>query len=304
MAIVIARSNIIWHNTAMKNKLPAVVSFIVSKVEAGQQLQVFLANRLAISRRAAKKMLDERRVWVNRRSVWMAQHSLRVGDTIEVPKAELKRQALEAPPPKLRLLYEDADYLIIDKPAAMLSVGEGSAEELLRTQSAKATLRAVHRLDRDTTGCLLVATSDEAFEAAVQVFKTRRVTKIYHAVVYGVFKRASSTIRQELDGERAVSHVQREASSDDASFLRIRIETGRTHQIRRHLAQLRSPILGDREHGVKFARDPRLLTIPRQMLHASDLELLHPLQRGVKLQAHSPLPADFRRCLKLFEMGK
>ncbi|MDR2850153.1 MAG: RNA pseudouridine synthase, partial [Verrucomicrobiota bacterium] len=76
------------------------------------------------------------------------------------------------------------------------------------------------------------------------------------------------------------------------------------HQIRRHLALMRFPVLGDREHGVKFARDPRLLTVPRQMLHASGLELPHPLTLGKTLKAHSPLPADFRRCLKLFEMGK
>jgi 23S rRNA pseudouridine1911/1915/1917 synthase len=130
------------------------------------------------------------------------------------------------------------------------------------------------------------------------------VTKIYHAIVFGAYDRNASTVDQELDGERAVSHIHREAMSKDATFLKVRIETGRTHQIRRHLAAIRHPVLGDREHGVKFARDPRLLTIPRQMLHASGLELPHPMASGKTFKAHSPLPADFRRCLKLFDMGK
>jgi 23S rRNA pseudouridine1911/1915/1917 synthase len=165
-------------------------------------------------------------------------------------------------------------------------------------------IQAVHRLDRDTSGCLMFAKTTVAFNAAVELWKTRRVTKIYQAIVWGAFDRGKSTIDQELDGDRAVSHLTREAISKDATFLKVRIETGRTHQIRRHLASIRHPILGDREHGVKFARDPRLLTIPRQMLHACGIEMPHPMISNKTLKAHSPLPADFRRCLKLFDMGK
>ena len=281
-------------------KSAAVTSFVVSKVEAGKSLQDFLSVKLSLSKRAAKNLMDDRAVWVNRKSVWMAHHTLRQGDTVEVPSA--RKSKVEAPT-KIRVLVEDEQYLVADKPSGMLAVGEGSAEELLRVQTGLASLQAVHRLDRDTTGCLLFAKNAAAFNAAVAVFKTRRVIKIYHAIVYGTFDRPASTIDQELDGERAVSHIQREAVSKDASFLKVRIETGRTHQIRRHLASIRHPVLGDKEHGVKFVRDPRLLTIPRQMLHASGLELPHPMLPGT-LKAHSPLPADFRRCLKLFDMGK
>jgi RluA family pseudouridine synthase len=290
----------------MKAKSSAVLSYVVSKVEAGQPLQVFLSLKLSVSKRVAKTLLDERVVWVNRRCVWMTHHTLHQGDTVEVPAAcqPKSKASVPAPAAKIRVLVEDDYYLVADKPSGMLSVGEGSAEEILRAQTQQPGLKAVHRLDRDTTGCLLVAKSAAAFDAAVAVFKTRRVTKQYQAIVFGRFDRSSSTIDQALDGERAVSHIQREASSKDASFLNVKIETGRTHQIRRHLASIRHPVLGDREHGVKFARDPRLLTIPRQMLHASGLELPHPLMSGKTLKAHSPLPADFRRCLKLFDMGK
>ncbi|MEI7901342.1 MAG: RluA family pseudouridine synthase, partial [bacterium] len=272
-------------------------------MESGQSLQVFLSLKLSVSKRAAKNLMDARAVWVNRRSVWMAHHLLRQGDTVEVPAAHKPRDEA-VPMAKIRVLVEDDFYVVADKPSALLSVGEDSAEEVLRKQTQQPALKAVHRLDRDTTGCLLLAKSSAAFDAAVALFKTRRVSKLYQVIVSGKFERSASTVNQELDGERAVSHIQREAVSKDASFLQVKIETGRTHQIRRHLASIRHPVLGDREHGLKFARDPRLLTIPRQMLHASGLEMPHPMIVGKTLKAHSPLPADFRRCLKLFEMGK
>jgi len=283
-------------------KETAITAHIVSKLDADRTLQVFVAAKLAVSKRAAKNLLDDRKVWVNRRCVWMAHHTLRQGDTVEIAAAPNPEQ--KNAPPKLRTLVEDAHYLVADKPSGMLSSGEDSVEELLRVQTGLQGLQAVHRLDRDTTGCLLLAKSAAAFDAAVAIFKTRRVTKIYQVIVWGKFARNASTLTDELDGERAVSHLQREAFSDDASFLKVRIETGRTHQIRRHLSSIRHPVLGDREHGVKFARDPRLLTIPRQMLHACGLEMTHPMAPGDTLKAHSPLPADFRRCLSLFGMGK
>ncbi len=282
-------------------KQSSVTSFVVSKVEAEKSLQEFLAAKLSLSKRAAKNLMDARSVWVNRKVVWMAHHRLHQGDTVEVPSANKPKNE---PPPKIRVLVEDENYLVVDKPSGLLTVGPLSVEETLKAQTELPELRAVHRLDRDTTGCLLMAKNAAAFDAAVAVFKTRRVSKIYQAIVVGEFDRSASTVDQELDGERAVSHIQREAVSKDASFLKVRIETGRTHQIRRHLASIRHPVLGDREHGLKFARDPRLMTVPRQMLHASGLELPNPMASGKPIKAHSPLPADFRRCLKLFDMGK
>ncbi len=287
----------------MKEKSPAVMAFVVSKVESGQSIQVFLSLKLSISKRAAKNLCDDKVVWVNRRSVWMAHHLLHQGDTVEVPSS-VKSKGEAAPKAKVRVLIEDDFYLVADKPSGLISVGENSVETVLREQTGQVTLQAVHRLDRDTTGCLLLAKNAAAFAAAVALFKTRRVSKTYQAIVSGKFDRSASTVDQELDGERAVSHIQREAVSKDASFLKVKIETGRTHQIRRHLASIRHPVLGDREYGFKLARDPRLMTIPRHMLHASGLELPHPMLPGKTLKAHSPLPADFRRCLKLFEMGK
>ena len=138
----------------------------------------------------------------------------------------------------------------------------------------------------------------------MEVFKTHLVQKQYRAIVVGRFSHPHVTVDAPLDGQPAVSHVTREAVGDEASFLRIRIETGRTNQIRRHLSSIRHPVVGDRMFGLKSARDPRLMSVPRQMLHAAALELPHPTAKGETIKAHSPLPADFRATLKLFGMGK
>jgi len=286
----------------MKSKILNTVAFIVSKPEDGSALQEFLSKKLALSKRAAKKLLDDKSVWVNRRCIWMAHHIVRKGDTIEVPALHTAKKQEDI---KLKILSDYDDYLVIDKPSGIISCDHKDSVEIkLKEQLKNYDARVVHRLDKDTTGCLLCARSGMAFDAAVEVFKTRRVIKMYQAIVYGKFERNTSLLNQELDGARAISQVKRMACSKDASFLKVRIETGRTHQIRRHLAAVRHPVLGDKQYGVKFARDPRLVTVARPMLHSSEIELANPLNIKQTIKAHSPLPADFRRCLKLFDMGR
>ena len=309
-----------------------IAALTVNKPDA-KVLQDFLAQKFSLSRRAAKAMIDGRSVWVNRRCVWIARFALRTGDTVEVPTVVVKGaraagaalgktlssspsnpsvrpstpQPLNPSTPSrhIRVLWANEAYLVCDKPAGIVSCDDPkSAESILRVQERIPTLVAVHRLDRDTTGCLLFAKNHAAFLAAVEVFKTHKVSKVYHAIVVGKFTFAHQVIDAPIDDQPAVSRVSREGSSEDASFLRVRIETGRTNQIRRHLASIRFPILGDRVFGLKRARDPRLMQVPRQMLHASTLTLPNPLSPHEEIKAHAPLPADFRSTLRLFGMGK
>ena len=278
-------------------------------------LQDFLALKFSLSRRTAKAMIDGRSVWVNRKCVWIARFALRTGDLVEIPsqvvKGALKQSGGEDARREtkdvrhVRVLWSNESYLVCDKPAGLVSCDDPkSIETILREQEKIPTLEAVHRLDRDTTGCLMFAKNHAAFLAAVEVFKTHKVSKVYHAVATGSFKYAHQVIDSPIDGQPAVSKVTREGASADASFLRIRIETGRTNQIRKHLASVRAPIVGDRVFGLKSARDPRLMRVPRQMLHASTLTLPDPLSPHDEISVHSPLPADFRATLKLFGMGK
>ena len=280
---------------------------IVTREEEGVSLQDFLANRLRMTKRAAKAMLDARVVWVNRKLVWIARHALLPGDKVAfvVRTGTGAHQDKTADRrPHIRILWQDAHYLAADKPAGVLTQGRDSAEELLRTQEGNPDIAAVHRLDRETSGVLLFAKTAEALEAAIAMFKTHRVLKHYAAIVAGEVERQASTLTETLDGERAVTHLKRLRATPDATFLSLRIETGRTHQIRRHLAGIRHPVVGDRQYGVKKSDDPRVLSVTRQMLHAQELELPHPLIVGQHIRAHAPLPADFRAALKLFGLGK
>lgn len=278
-------------------------------------LQDFLALKFSLSRRTAKAMIDGRSVWVNRKCVWIARFALRTGDLVEIPSQVVKGARKQSGSEDarretkdvrhVRVLWSNESYLVCDKPAGVVSCDDPkSVETILREQEKIPTLEAVHRLDRDTTGCLMFAKNHAAFLAAVEVFKTHKVSKVYHAVATGSFKYAHQVIDSPIDGQPAVSKVTREGASADASFLRIRIETGRTNQIRKHLASVRAPIVGDRVFGLKSARDPRLMQVPRQMLHASTLTLPDPLSPHDEISVHSPLPADFRATLKLFGMGK
>jgi len=291
-------------------------------------LQDFLSLKFGLSRRTAKAIIDGRSVWVNRKCVWIARFALKTGDTVEVPSQVIKgalRQreqgtgnseqgerissqlsTLNSQPTRhIRVLWSNENYLICDKPAGLVSCDDPkSVETILREQENVPTLEAVHRLDRDTTGCLLFAKNHAALLAAIEVFKTHKVSKTYHAIAAGNFKFAHQLIESPIDNQPAVSKVTREAVSVDASFLRVRIETGRTNQIRKHLASVRYPIVGDRVFGLKNVRDPRFMQVPRQMLHASTLSLPDPLTPHAEIKVHSPLPADFRATLKLFGMGK
>ena len=278
-------------------------------------LQDFLALKFSLSRRTAKAMIDGRSVWVNRKCVWIARFALRTGDLVEIPSQVVKGARKQSGGEDarretkdvrhVRVLWSNESYLVCDKPAGLVSCDDPkSVETILREQEKIPTLEAVHRLDRDTTGCLMFAKNHAAFLAAVEVFKTHKVSKVYHAVTTGSFKYAHQVIDSPIDGQPAVSKVTREGASADASFLRIRIETGRTNQIRKHLASVRAPIVGDRVFGLKSARDSRLMRVPRQMLHASTLTLPAPLSPHDEISVHSPLPADFRATLKLFGMGK
>ena len=277
---------------------PKPVAFQVARHEDGTALQDFLAARLGVSRRAAKQQIDARIVRVDGQCVWMAHHRLRAGAVVTVAGFAASPTAVSNRPAKATVLWQDADYLVADKPAGIL-VNEApfSLETLLRTQTGNPDLRASHRLDRDTTGCVLFSKSAAAHEAAVAVFKRHAVAKTYRAVVSGRWDAESSTIDLPLDGRRALSMVRCLRANNQASHLAVRIETGRTHQIRRHLAMARHPVLGDGVYGPKVVEDLRLMRLTRPLLHAVELELDHPLRPGARIKAFSPLPQEFHRWL-------
>jgi len=272
---------------------------------AGMSLQDFLAEAMPASRRVAKQHIDAKVVRVNGRAVWMARHALRAGDSVEVAARVASPTDKSRQLRKLAILVEDADYIIADKPRGILTnEAEYSVESVLRVQTRNPQLCASHRLDRDTTGCLLFSKSPAAHAAAVEVFKRHLVAKTYRAAVAGRWDADATTIDLALEGERAVTNVRCVAARDEASYIIARIETGRTHQIRKHLAMARHPVLGDTQHGRKTLADPRLAGLTYPLLHAAEIEMTHPLDSARVLKAFSPVPQDFHKWLVALGLEK
>lgn len=261
--------------------------------DKGRPLLDFLANRLRLSRRKAKDMLDTRKVLVNGRPVWMAHHTLQPGDAITLPASPSPgRPAPEDRPAKLRILMQEGDLLALDKPPGILSNGPDSAESLLRAQTGNPRWTAIHRLDRDTSGCLLFAGTPKVFDQFVERFRNGQIMKLYHALAAG-YMTGEGTLDARIDDEQAITRFRVLDTTSRASHLLIRIETGRTHQIRRHLASIRHPVLGDSQYGLSIVRDTARIAADRQMLHAFCIQFKDP-RDGKNRRVEAPLPADFR----------
>lgn len=266
-----------------------------------ESLLEYVARTQGLSLRKAKALLDTRNVFVNGRRVWMARHPLKDGDRVEFP-VDAAAYA-HTPPATLPILFSSSQYWVISKPPGLLSNGPGSAETILRHQTGCPVLRAVHRLDRETSGALCFARDTSAFDTAVAWFREGQVVKVYEAIVRGIPDRPRGTIRLPIDGAAARTEWTLVKAHRGAAHLRVRIHTGRTHQIRKHLAAAGHPVLGDRHYLTGRLDDPRLRAVQRQMLHASVLEA--PLDdAGHAVRIHAPRPADFVAVLREFGLAR
>ncbi|MCE9615949.1 MAG: RluA family pseudouridine synthase [Lentisphaerae bacterium] len=274
--------------------------FKVERPDAGTRLRDYLAKCLSVSGNRAKSLLDNRQVFVNGQRVWMAGHTLTGGDTVRVLQPPAPTAPRRVP---IRVLHEDAEYLIVDKPAGMLTNGPASVELQLRDERSDSTLIVAHRLDQDTSGCLLVARGPAAFAAAIELFRTHAVEKEYTALVMGRPHPPAQTIDANIDGLTAVTRMRTLKATPAASHVALQTLTGRTHQIRRHLADIGHPVLGDRQYGPQHGLSPAFMQVPRQMLHATLLQFPHPTA-GKLVTARSTPPPDFRTCLKAFGLDR
>ena len=262
----------------------------------GTLLLDHLVDCLGLSRRGAKNLLDDRLVFVNGRRIWMARHLLQTRDAVELlPDAGAPKSEAAA---AIRILLDDPLFLVADKPPRLLTNGERSLETRLRDQLGLPELRAVHRLDKDTSGCVLFAKNEAVRTALVGQFEEGRVRKLYHALIAGNLPEPQLDIRVPVDHLPAVSHVRQVSAQPRpprCAHVTVGIETGRTHQIRIHLHHLGDPVLGDRQYF--NARSAEFPEVPRQMLHASELRFAHPAT-GRPVTASAPLPRDFKDWLR------
>jgi len=262
-----------------------------------------------------RKMLTQGRVLVNDAVVHRAKHPLEIGDEIEV----LQRQRAEerTPPPQskpnieLDVLFEDSTLLVVNKPHHLLSVATDRLEQdtlhsrcvdYLRWTDEKAWCYIVHRLDKATSGIMIMAKTKQAKNDLQAQFHDRTVHRTYQALVEGSPHPTSGTVRSWLledkhlnikavnknhpQGKEAISHYHLIDARDETSLVEVSIETGRRHQIRMAMQHLGTPVVGDEQHGA--------LTNPhkRVMLHASALEFLHP-DTDDPVRFEAPLPKGF-----------
>jgi 23S rRNA pseudouridine1911/1915/1917 synthase len=282
--------------------------------DAGARLDAFLAGPLG-SRARAQRLIDDGAVRVDG-AVVPKRHKLGAGQTVTVDvPPEPERAAIEAAPAPFAVRYEDADLLVVDKPAGVVvhpARGHRSgtlAQALAGVAAGGEEGRAgiVHRLDRDTSGLLVVARSPAAHRALKAALQARAITREYLALVEGRPPARTGTIDAPIGRDRrhrtrmstdtddprdAVTHFAVEEALPQTTLLRVRLETGRTHQIRAHLQAIGHPVVGDPEYGT-----PRRLGLERQFLHAARLRFAQP-STGAEVDVVSALPDDLRAALE------
>jgi len=272
----------------------SVQKFTFTQKDDPHTLLGFIALKLTVSKNKAKQLLDRRMVFVNKKRVWIASYQLNKGDVVEIITREIKPQEFE----KDCVLFKDSHYLIVSKPPDIITNGSESLEEQLRVYFQDSHIQAVHRLDKDTSGAVIFAMNKDAFERMKTLFKKNLMKKVYRVIVRGGAGKQTFTIETLIKGQRAVTHVRLLKKGKEASYLEIDIETGRTHQIRIHLASVGYPVIGETEYDRKPIEHPLLRQIRRQMLHAYQISFAHPYtQKMVSVTAN--IPEDFNQCLKL-----
>ncbi|WP_375389511.1 RluA family pseudouridine synthase [uncultured Amnibacterium sp.] len=290
---------------------------------AGERVDAGLAKLLGLSRTRAAAIADAGGVELDFRAAGRSDR-LPAGALLSVTWEEERETAVEAiAVPGLDVVFEDDDLIVVDKPAGVAAhpspgwtgptVVGGLAAAGVRVSTSGAAERAgvVHRLDAGTSGLMVVAKSETAYTALKRAFKERTVDKVYLALAQGHPDPTSGTIDAPLgrhpkadyrfavvsDGRPSVTHYDTLEAFRAATLLEVHLETGRTHQIRVHLAHLRHPLVGDTMYGA----DPVLaerLGVDRQWLHAARLGFEHPAT-GEQVAFESPLPPDLRHALDL-----
>jgi 23S rRNA pseudouridine1911/1915/1917 synthase len=284
---------------------------------AGERLDRFLASLPEVgARAAAERLIDEGGVLVDG-SPRPKSHRLEGGEELQVEVREPEmRGELQAEELPLRIAYEDEHLLVVDKPAGIVvhpSPGHATGTMVHglvgRTAGGDEERPGiVHRLDRDTSGLLVVARTEEAYERLQELVRDRRLERRYKALVRGrprswrgrieapIGRDRHDPTRRSLDTDtprEAVTHFEVERLFEKHALLDVRLETGRTHQIRVHLAAIGLPVVGDPVYGVPDEQ------LKRQFLHAWRLAFPHPVS-GEPVEVESPLPPELQSALERF----
>ena len=293
--------------------------FLVIDEEKGNRLDVYLASQLGdISRNYIQKIIKDKKVKVNGKEE-KAKYAVKEDDkvVIEVPKPKLLEVIPQDIP--IDILYEDEDLLIVNKPQDMVvHPAPGNYENTLvnailyhckeKLSSINGVIRPgiVHRIDKDTSGILMIAKNNNSHNFLSEQLKDHSITREYEFICHGVVKEDKITVDKPIgrnpkdrlkmaivkDGKRAVTHFEVIKRYDNFTHMRARLETGRTHQIRVHALSINHPLLGDPVYGPKNVK----IKTKGQTLHAKKLGFIHPTSNEY-VEFDSELPEYFKEII-------
>ncbi len=296
-------------------------TYIVDKEKAGIRIDKAIGlMEDTLSRVAIQRLLDEGNILVNGKTT-KASYKTKLGDEITIQKEEPKKVDIIAQDIPIEVLYEDEDIIVVNKPKGIVvHPANGNPDGTLvnaimnlcgnSLSGIGGEIRPgiIHRLDKDTSGVLIVAKNDMAHINISNQIKNRQTKKIYIALVRGVIKENEATIDMPIgrskkdrkkmavtkDGKEAVTHFKVLKRYDNFTLLEIKIDTGRTHQIRVHLAEIGYPIVGD----YVYSNGKNPFNVEGQMLHAKQIEFVNP-RTGEDMKIEAPIPKYFQDIINI-----
>ena len=296
------------------------VSIHLSDSVRGMRLDQVLASELQLSRSLVAKLIKQKDVQVNGKNPRKSAEAF-PGDQVEVLLPDSSPISIETPA-QLPILYEDADIVVVNKPVGMAAHAAAAwsgptvigallaGGHQVTTSGPKERIGIVHRLDVGTSGAMVVAKSELAYQHLQEDFRARRVKKIYHTLVQGYLDPAQGTINAPIGrhpsrdfkmavvegGRPAITHYRTLEVLPGVSLLEVQLETGRTHQIRVHMQAIGHCVVGDPIYGPN-PQLARKLGLTRQWLHAVSLSFTHP-RTGKQMSFEAPLTPDLETALK------
>lgn len=295
--------------------------FIVEEDKKGTRLDVVLSLVIEeASRSHLQKLIDIGRVEVNGEVALSKKYKVKTGDAVRITVPEPVHLNVKPEDIPIDIVYEDEDVLVVNKPKGMVvhpAAGNYSGTlvnailyHCKSLSSINGVIRPgiVHRIDKDTSGLLMIAKNDAAHRSLAEQLASHTITRAYRAVVYHNFQEDSGTVNApigrdpknrlkmavtQLSSKEAVTHYKVLQRFGSFTYIEARLETGRTHQIRVHMAHINHPLLGDAVYGPK----KKVLGVETQMLHAKLLGFHHP-KTGEYLEFDSPLPSEFVNVIK------
>ena len=296
-------------------------NYIVNEEENSKRLDVYIASKdEETTRSSAQRQIEQGNVVVNGKKITKVSYKVSEGDKIEIEEQEPVESELKAQDIPVDIIYEDKDIIVVNKPKGMVVHPANGNPDGTLVNAIMAICKdslsgiggeirpgIVHRLDKDTSGLLIVAKNDMAHVNMSEQIKRHEVKKTYIALVRGIVKENEATIDMPIgrsnsdrkkmavtkNGKNAVTHIKVLKRYDKYTLLEINIETGRTHQIRVHLAHIGYPVIGD----YIYSNGKNEFGIVGQCLHAKSLEFKHPIT-GKDMKLEAPLPEYFEKVLQ------